>query len=239
MSTHALDRDPVSSPHLIAPLWHTVLLVCVFTTIAVAGALFQHRSAAAGELPHTGSAAGLYLSLIIMEWGLVLYVWKAGLRRSGTPLRSLVGGRWTRPRDVAVDVMLALGTWGLWTLFGLAWDHWAAPDHAASVSTMLPRTPVEIGLWLMLSLSAGIAEELVFRGYLQVQLHALTGRRGVALFLQAILFGVSHGYQGLQACLRIVIYGLLLGVLARVRGSLRPGMVAHAWTDIAAGIFRI
>jgi membrane protease YdiL (CAAX protease family) len=57
--------------------------------------------------------------------------------------------------------------------------------------------------------------------------------------LQAILFGVTHGYQGARACLTITLYGLLMGVLANARGSLRPGMIAHAWTDIAAGIFRI
>jgi membrane protease YdiL (CAAX protease family) len=210
----------------------------MFVAIAVAGALFQRGSAAAG-VQAPGTTAPLYVSLIVMEWALVLFVWKMGLRRRGTTLRALVGGRWSQPRDIAVDLVIAAAVWGVWTAFGRAWDRWIGPEDAATVAVMLPRSPVEMGLWVALSVSAGFAEELVFRGYLQAQFRALTRRRGLAMVLQAALFGISHGYQGVQACLRIVFYGLLMGVLALVRRSLRPGMAAHAWTDIAAGILRI
>jgi hypothetical protein len=37
-------------------------------------------------------------------------------------------------------------------------------------------------------------------------------------------------------CLRITGFGLLFGCLAEWRKSLRPGMIAHAWTDIFAGL---
>jgi hypothetical protein len=50
---------------------------------------------------------------------------------------------------------------------------------------------------------------------------------------------ISHGYQGLEACVKIAIYGTLFGLLALWRGSLRPGMMAHAGSDIMSGIFRI
>ena len=104
---------------------------------------------------------------------------------------------------------------------------------------MLPHGPLEIALWVALSMSAGFSEELTFRGYFSAQFHALTGSAPLALVLQAVLFGVTHGYQGVRACCTITLYGLLMGLLAKVRGSLRPGMIVHAWTDIAAGIFRI
>jgi membrane protease YdiL (CAAX protease family) len=55
--------------------------------------------------------------------------------------------------------------------------------------------------------------------------------------LQALLFGVSHGYQGVDACARIALFGLLFGLIAIWRRNLRAGVVAHAWTDIAAGLF--
>jgi membrane protease YdiL (CAAX protease family) len=207
--------------------------------LAVGGASLQQRAAShSRSLPRPGTVAPLYLSLLIMEWALVLYVAK-GSRRAGVSIRTLVGGRWSRPRDVAVDALLALGAWGVWTAFALAWERWMVTDHAAGVAALLPRSPLEIVLWVALSLTAGFAEELVFRGYFQAQFHALTGRSWAALILQAALFGISHGYQGVQACLKIALYGLLMGALARGRGSLRPGMMAHAWTDIASGLFRI
>ena len=60
----------------------------------------------------------------------------------------------------------------------------------------------------------------------------------MALFLQAAVFGIAHGYQGLRNCVAIAIYGALFTLLALWRKSLRPGMIAHAWTDIAAGLLR-
>lgn len=46
----------------------------------------------------------------------------------------------------------------------------------------------------------------------------------------------AHGYQGVQACLAIAIYGVPFTLLALWRKSLRPGMIAHAWTDMAGGL---
>jgi hypothetical protein len=108
--------------------------------------------------------------------------------------------------------------------------------HAASISPLVPRGVAEGVLWVLLSVSAGISEELVFRGYLQRQLTAFTGRTSLALLLQVTVFGIAHGYQGVQACLVIAIYGALFTLLALWRKSLSPGMIAHAWTDIAGGL---
>ena len=240
MSTYALDPGSSSLPRRVAPLWHTALLVALFVGLAVWGAVVQrHAAASTGTLPRPKSLASLYLSVLFMEWGLVLFVSRSGLRRTGTSMRELIGGRWTRPRDFAFDLMLAVGAWGIWTLGSWAWDRWLVADHAAGVGSLLPRSPLEIVLWVTLSITAGFAEELIFRGYLQRQFHALTRRTALAMVLQAALFGISHGYQGVQACLRIAAYGLLMAGLAQGRGSLRPGMMAHAWTDIASGLFRI
>jgi hypothetical protein len=89
---------------------------------------------------------------------------------------------------------------------------------------------------VLLSISAGISEEVVFRGYLQRQLAALTGRTSLGLVLQVGVFGIAHGYQGARSCAVVAIYGALLTLLALARTSLRPGIMAHAWTDIAGGL---
>ena len=92
-------------------------------------------------------------------------------------------------------------------------------DHAVSVRSLLPRHPLDLALWVVLSMSAGFAEELVFRGYLLTQFRAMTRSTGLALILQAVLFGVSHGYQGVRACVTISLYGLLFGPRTRPRSS--------------------
>jgi hypothetical protein len=46
------------------------------------------------------------------------------------------------------------------------------------------------------------------------------------------VFGVGHFYEGIGAAARITLFGVLFGLLALWRKSLRPGMIAHAWSDI-------
>jgi membrane protease YdiL (CAAX protease family) len=227
-------------PGLVAPLWHTALLVVFLLAMTAAGAAFQQNAQAHPVVaePHRDMSR-LYLSLLLGEWGLVYYVWKGGLRRTGTTLGELIGGRWARARDVLTDLVLGFGLWGTWLIVQPLLERMLAPGHAASIDSMLPTSPLEIALWIALSLSAGFCEEVVFRGYLQRQFTVLTGGRWPAWLLVAVLFGVSHGYQGVQACVRITIFAALFGLLALWRRSLRPGILAHAWTDIAAGLIRI
>lgn len=229
-----------SSPKLIAPRWHTVLFIALFLALTLGGALFQRaRRSQPGRLLQHPNVVPLYLSLIGMEWGLFFYVWKGGLRRTGTKLRELIGGRWRGPKDVAVDAGLALGLWTVWMIVEKGWDRWFGPAHAASIQTFLPRQADEILLWVGVSISAGICEEVVFRGYFQRQFEVFTRSKWIALFLQAALFGISHGYQGVEACVKIAIFGALYGLLVLWRKSLRPGMIAHAGSDILSGIFGI
>ncbi len=240
MATIALTKIAFPSPRLIAPRWHTTLLVTLFLTLAISGAFFQRHARSHREMlqlhPHV---VPLYLSLIAMEWGLFVWVWRGGLRRTRTKLSELIGGKWTSAKDVLVDCGLAFGLWAVWTLFEMAWHRWLGPGHAASIQTYLPQRAMEILLWIGVSISAGFCEELVFRGYFQKQFETFTHSRWVALFLQAVLFGISHGYQGIEACVKIACFGALYGVFAVWRKSLRPGMMAHAWGDILSGIFRI
>jgi len=229
---------PNSKP--VAPEWHTALLAALFLAIAVSGALFQrHAQSTPGMMQVHPNVIPLYLSLIAMEWGLFLYVWRAGLKRTGAKVSEVIGGRWSSAKDVSVDLGLAVGVWAVWMLIEKGWDRLLGAGHAVSIQTYLPQRAIEILLWISVSISAGICEEFVFRGYFQKQFEAYTHTKWLALILQAILFGVSHGYQGVQACAQIAVFGSLFGALALWRKSLRPGMMAHAWSDILSGIFGI
>ena len=222
----------------IASVLHTALLVALFLGLAAAGALFQQNTPPDGaSTARHPDVVGLYLTLIAAEWGLVFYVWKGVRRRGAIGLRDLIGGRWLKARDLLVDAALAFGAWSVWMALLAAWSRWIGSEPAVSINPLLPRGAVEVSLWILLSLSAGVCEELVFRGYLLRQFESLLGGRWSALALQAALFGVSHGYQGSGACLKIALYGALFGMLALWRGSLRPGMMGHAFTDIMAGLF--
>lgn len=231
----AATHDRGLSPQPVASARHTILFVSLFLALTLAGALFQRQAPRTDAHP---DVVLLYLSLLVVEWGLFLYV-RNGARQTGTTPGELIGGRWRGPKAVLIDAGLALGVWALWQVLDLGWNRWLGPGHAVSIQRFLPRRAVEILLWIALSISAGICEELAFRGYLQRQLAAWTRRPWIGVGLQAALFGIAHGYQGIQASLKIAVYGALFGLLALWRRSLRPGMIAHASTDLLAGLFGI
>lgn len=102
------------------------------------------------------------------------------------------------------------------------------------------------GFILMAALVAGITEEVGFRGYMQVPLE---GRYGpaIGITIVSIMFVVLHLNQAWAGGggILIMLFGIsaVWGVLARVSGSLIPGMISHTvadivnfsywWTDVA------
>jgi membrane protease YdiL (CAAX protease family) len=219
---------------LIASLRHTAILIAIVLGVAAYGIYVQ--AASDGQpVEHGGSALPLYLSLLAAEWGLVRYV-VIGIRRTGTGLRDLIGARWAGPKDALRDVGIGLGFWAAWTATAPLLARFLGPDSAASIDKLLPHGLPESAVWILLSLSAGFCEEVVFRGYLQRQFQALWGNPALAITAQAVIFGISHGYQGLRNVLVITVFGALFGILAHWRRSLVPGMAAHAWTDIVGGL---
>jgi membrane protease YdiL (CAAX protease family) len=104
-----------------------------------------------------------------------------------------------------------------------------------AVDYLAPRSNLEIPVWIVLCLIVGFCEEVIFRGYLQRQFVAWTNRP-IGIVLSAALFGLGHGYQGRTTQILLGFFGLFLGILAEKRKSLRPGMLAHSWQDLIAGL---
>ncbi len=222
-------------PSPVAPLWHTLLLVAILFLFALGGARLQSRSSSApGVIVQHQGLVPVYLSTLVFEWALVGYVW-LGIRRR-TRLRDLVSGDWSRLGDVGRDLVIAAIFWGVFEATAWLMHFLLGPDTARSMSVLLPQGASEIALWVLVSASAGFCEEAVFRGYLQRQFHALSRSALVAVLAQAVAFGISHGYQGGKQVVIITVLGLLYGLLAWWRRSLRPGMTAHAWSDVFSGI---
>jgi len=211
--------------------------------VVTMGFLAQHAStggagAARGQFASHSSAIPTYLSLIAMDWALLYYCW-AGVHRFGGGLATLSGGRWTSWKSVAIDIGIALPFWLLWegAAYGVHRLLSAAPGagSAKTVDSLLPQSLPEILIWIAVSITAGICEELAFRGFLQRQFHALTGNIVAAVVAQGVVFGLFHAYQGWINVVVISVLGILFGVLAAWRGNLRANIVVHAWADIWGG----
>jgi CAAX protease family protein len=226
----------MSNQKQVAPWWHTVLLLLILLMLVLGGARLQsHGNPTDSIAPQHAGNVSLYVSLIILEWALVYFVW-FGLRRGGTRLRELIGGKWDSGRAVLLDLAIAFGFWIVWEGVGKLMHLIVGQSHAKTIDTLLPQGALEVLLWIAVSISAGFCEEAVYRGYLQKQILALSGSVTVAVLGQAILFGLSHTYQGTKQVIVISSLGVVYGVLPLWRKSLRPNMIAHAWSDVFSGI---
>ena len=171
--------------------------------------------------------------MALLEW-LVFAVVAWGVRRFGTPLHVVLGAPWQTTLQVLRHFGIAVAFVAVsWVLLAVP----AALLHAGPgryVQSLLPRTEVEVGFWLALSVNVGICEEAIFRGYLQRQFTVLVGSAPAGIALSVVIFGVLHAYQGLRQAALIALHGSMFGILTYWCKSARPGIVAHALNDAAA-----
>jgi membrane protease YdiL (CAAX protease family) len=137
------------------------IMLLIQLALVVLGFRLQAQPGSGPVLSQHRNMAPLYLSLIALEWGLVAAV-RAGVKAKGISLWEVVGGRWSSWKDIARDVILCVPFLFVWE--GAAWlmHRLMGPDQAKSINTLLPQSTLEIVLWIAVSISAGICEEIVF-----------------------------------------------------------------------------
>ena len=104
------------------------------------------------------------------------------------------------------------------------------------VQRLLPKTSTERGVWVLVSISAGLCEEFLYRGWLLSLFSAALGSVWLGLLVSSILFGLAHVYQGPKAIPGTGIFGIILGILFIVSGSLIPGQLLHTVVDLNNGL---
>ena len=105
-----------------------------------------------------------------------------------------------------------------------------------SLKIFLPNNKPEFMVFILIAFTAGICEELLYRGWLQNLLAFGTGSAWIGLVMGAVIFGFGHAYQGKIGIVQTGIYGLLFGGVFIFTKSLVPGQVLHVIIDSVNGI---
>jgi len=100
------------------------------------------------------------------------------------------------------------------------------------ISAMLPRNRQELRLGALLSVNAGIVEELVFRLALPAALFGASGSSIVAVVGSLLFFGALHLYQGVAGIVGTTIVGGVMMLFYVVTGSIVVPIVLHALFDL-------
>ena len=109
-----------------------------------------------------------------------------------------------------------------------------AGKAAKKLAFLLPSTREERTWWWMVCITAGICEEVVYRGFLLHYLHTLPFHLSLtwALVVSSIIFGIGHLYQGVAGAVQTAVIGFVLGTLFVMTGSLVVPIVLHAVMDL-------
>jgi membrane protease YdiL (CAAX protease family) len=191
-------------------------------------------------LPSVGSRdrARLYLTSIATQWVITIVVaWRAFARGLSS---AELGLKFTP----AVE-LLVIGFGGA-ALFGAA--HWfnlrrvgksanpAVERIRALGAKIFPHSNRELALFCLLSVTAGVCEEFLYRGFVcGALLHVHTPAWAV-LAISSVLFGLAHAYQGRGGMVGTLLLGTVFGLTRILYDSLVPVILWHAAVDMVAGV---
>jgi len=183
-----------------------------------------------------------YQKIVAASWACALVaIVTIGLRAAGTIDREGLEAAWLRPGTrggvflegliagmlivIILPALLALRSEKIRIKAGKA---------ARRLAFILPSTVEERRWWWLVSITAGICEELVYRGFL---LHYLN--RGPfhldmtrALVVSSLIFGIGHLYQGIAGAVQTIVIGFVLGAMFLMTGNLLLPIVVHAIIDL-------
>ncbi len=214
-----------------------VLLVVMIVCMAIEIGLFARLIRAPARGVHDQSRLPTYRYFVVYQWVLVAaiaLVWIADKRPWGV----LLLGK-PHPLEFGICFVLALAyvivaTKQRRALLDRPELATALRAQVASVGGITPHTPQERKLWTFVAITAGICEEVFFRGFLLAVVASYTGLVG-AVVATAVLFGVYHAYYGWSGILKTGGLGLLFALIAVWSGSLIPAMILHATIDTMSG----
>jgi membrane protease YdiL (CAAX protease family) len=202
---------------------------------ALAGAQLAKRK--------TGSLVPRYWQTMVRGWLVALLVLLAW-RWLGRPFAELgldvpVGFR-GQLGLVAVGAAVLVAAVQFVRLKALTPEQMARAAKAIARTKIGPGTRAELAVFILVALTAGVWEELLYRGFLIWFLAPLTGSIG-AVVLSSLVFGLGHIYQGTKGVLFTSAIGLLFAAAFVLTHSLWWLMAAHALIDIYGGsvVFRV
>jgi uncharacterized protein len=204
-----------------------VAMAIVYLLLPAVGIIQARMIARVDEFP---SRTQLYAGSMAMLWPLALLV--TGLALAGGMSRQALA-------FVGVNGGVALAWMAGLTVGGIAlvaFFRAASVRDSALTAYLMPRTRRERRLFALLSVTAGVTEEVLYRGVAIGVVVALGGGVPLAVVVSSVAFGALHMYQGWVGALRSGLLGLLLALPVIVTGSLVPAIGAHALLDLVLGL---
>lgn len=223
----------------MTPFWLDHLMVVVLTVFfPIRAATFGYRRLVLAPAEHVADMRrALYFQAIALQWALTalaLTIWLMAGRSA-----MALGLEPREPRNVL---------WGLLGAAVIAAAFWFVRTRVrrdpealervlqklGHIERMLPRSMEEKRIFHFVALTAGVCEELLYRGYLIWYLSRWIDVVP-AVIVSSVIFGIGHSYQGVKGIITTTLVGGVMALIYLTAGSLWPAMAVHAIIDMHAG----
>jgi membrane protease YdiL (CAAX protease family) len=201
-----------------------ILLLAVMPGFALA------QASALERVPFERVSA--YWSSIAALWVLGATSWLVGTREGGLSAIGLVPIPFVEL--VAWSVGLALSGVLVMLAFRMV-GGWIGIRETPVLTRLLPRTGREKRVFGLLSVAAGVGEEIAYRGY-AIPILAVAVGLPWSVAITSAVFGVLHSYQGTLGMVRTAFMGAVLAGGYLMSGSLLPVIVGHTMIDLLGGL---
>lgn len=228
------------------------MVLCVSLPLGLAGyfitnALLADASTTVGDWANVWTTLALY--------PIMLLVLIAALRREGKTLKDLLNyGSKPLGKEILLGIGIAILAPVVNALVGFPLNFLIyTPEQIQQFSESMQSggiAVVTMPIWFYLfslliqPLAAGVVEELVYRGYALPRLAALTGKKWLAVFISALIYGLQHwavtpmDWQlGLVRTIGLFAVGVIFGILYFRQQRLMPLIIGHViWDFLLIGL---
>jgi membrane protease YdiL (CAAX protease family) len=223
---------------VLTPFDHALALILAVLFPIRARAFGFGRLERAAPQDLGGARLGVYRGAMIAQWSLsavtlALWAWRGRAWRWLGLVPVMSGGL----AGVLLGLVLVIFVVVRQRASGLRDDRTVETlrRRMQRLERMLPRTPGELGAFYALSFTAGVCEELLYRGYLIWYLQELGLALIPAAAVSSVIFGFGHLYQGPRGIALTAAVGGFLAAVYLLSLSLFAGMLFHMLMDVYSG----
>jgi membrane protease YdiL (CAAX protease family) len=179
----------------------------------------------------------LYGSTIAFQWvATAVAAWRAWAHGfTTTQLGLAIPGRLTLLITVFGAALVVTLQWLNLRRMGRSTSPLRRPLQALA-ERILPQSSTELIPFIALSVTAGLCEEFLYRGFAMAALTRVGLPVAVVILISSVIFGLAHLYQGRAGFVSTFVLGILFGASRVFLGGVIPAMVWHTGVDFVAGI---
>jgi len=172
----------------------------------------------------------LYSRLFFWLWVAVLYVYAHKAERTDFLLwKDKVYGFWFYPASFGALYLLKIGTGIIGTIPKLFGYH----DDPRVLIQMLTVISQSMPLVLFGAITAGVTEELIFRGYLVPRLELLFKNKYMPVIISALFFSLMHyRYGSVMQTIFTFCFGIVLAIHYQWYRNIKVLILSHALVDL-------